>query len=126
MTQPVGPIQNTSSFSTSNSTTSSNSTTPPVQISNFYSSFDTSSVLQQLTAAMQVPITQLTARQQTLAKENAAISTLVGQFSSLMNDVTSITAPTSVSTRTASVSGTGVTAAASPTSTLGSRTVAVT
>lgn len=122
MTQPVGPIQNTSA----SSSTASSSTTPPVQISNFYSSFDTSSVLQQLTAAMQVPITQLTARQQTLAKENAAISTLVGQFSSLMNDVTSITAPTSVSTRTASVSGTGVTAAASPTSTLGSRTVAVT
>lgn len=105
---------------------SSSSATPPVQLSNFYSSFDTSSVLQQLTAAMQVPITQLTAKQQTLARENAAISTLVGQFSALLNDVNSLTSSTSVSVKSASVSGTGVTAAASPTSTPGSFTVAVT
>ena len=104
---------------------SSSSTSAPVQLSNFYSSFDTSSVLQQLTAAMQIPIAQLTSKQQTLARENTAISTLVGQFSSLLNDVTSLTSSTSVSTKVASVSGTGVTAAASPTSTLGSFTVAV-
>lgn len=105
---------------------SSSSTSAPVQLSNFYSSFDTSSVLQQLTAAMQIPITQLTSRQQTLARENVAISTLVGQFSSLLSDVTSLTASTSVSTRTANVSGLGVSAAAVPNSTLGSFTVAVT
>ncbi len=100
-------------------------TTAPVQLGNFYSSFDTQAVLQQLTAAMEVPITQLTSRQQTLSRQSAAISTLMGQFSSLLNDVNSLTTATSASTRTATVSGTGVTATASPSSTLGSFTVAV-
>ncbi len=105
---------------------SSSSTSGPVHLGNFYSSFDTQSVLQQLTAAMQIPITQLTSRQQMLSRQNAAISTLVGKFSSLLNDVDSLTSSTSASTRTATVSGTGVTATASPSSTLGSFTVGVT
>ncbi len=101
-------------------------TGPPVQIANFYSSFDTGAVLDKLRAAREVPLQQLDTQQAQVAQRQTAMTMLTTQFSSLLSRVNTLFDKTSVSAKTASVSGLGVSAAAGPTATPGSFTVDVT
>src|SRR5689334_5522245 len=104
----------------------SSSTQPPVQLGNFFSSFDTDSVLAKLRAAREVPLQSLDDKQNTIKQRQTAMSTLTTEFASLLSRVNTLFDSSSISGKTASVSGIGVQAAASPTATPGSFSVAVT
>ena len=104
----------------------SNGIPAPIRVGNFYSSFDYQSIIDKLTLARQAPIQALTAQEQKIAAKQTAMSQLMTQFSALLSDANKLTATTSASGKTASVSGLGVTAAAGPTATPGSFTVGVT
>jgi len=108
------------------STSATSGTNQPVRLGNFFASFDTESVLNQIQAARLAPIQQLDAQQRTLARRKTAVTTLVTQFSTLLSRSNSLLSTTSASAKTATVSGAGVLAAAGPTAIPGSFTVAVT
>lgn len=101
-------------------------TSPTVQLGNFYSSFDTDSVMQKLRAAREIPLQQLDVQQQNLQVRQQAMTSLTTRFSSLLSRANSLFDSASVSKKSAFVSGLGVSAAASPNAAPGSFTVAVT
>ena len=68
----------------------SSSSTPPVQISNFFSSFDTGAVMDKLRAAREVPLQQLDLQQQTIQQRQAAMTQLTTQFSALFSRVNTL------------------------------------
>ncbi|OAI42194.1 hypothetical protein AYO38_11620 [bacterium SCGC AG-212-C10] len=98
----------------------------PIRINNFFSSFDTESVINQLTAARQTAITRLDIQASAASAKKTTLSTLQARFSSLLGKLGSLTSTTSVSTKSALVTGSGVSAAATPASAIGSFTVGVT
>lgn len=97
----------------------------PIRISNFYSSFDTEAIISQLTAVRSVQITKLTSLQTTATMQKTALADLQAKFSSLLMRAGVLSDAASVSGATASVDGSGVSAAAAPGAALGSFTVAV-
>ncbi len=105
---------------------SSGAASQPVRIGNFYSSFDTQAVIQQLTAAAEVPINQISQQESGIQQKQNAISQLQTEFAALLSRANTLMDPNSVSAKTATVSGTAVRAAASPAATPGSFSVAVT
>ena len=105
---------------------SSSAASQPVRIGNFYSSFDTQAVIQQLTAAAEVPINQISQQESGIQQKQNAISQLQTEFAALLSRANTLMDPNSVSAKTATVFGTGVSAAASAAATPGSFSVAVT
>lgn len=99
---------------------------PPVQLGNFFSSFDTGSVLEKLRAAREIPLQQLDTKQQQLQQKQQVMTSLVTRFSSLLSRVNTLFDSASISKKSAFVSGLGVSAAAGPNAAPGSFTVAVT
>ena len=102
------------------------STSGPVRIGNFYSSFDTDAVIAQLTAAAQVPITQINTQEAKINQQNDAITAIQTQFATLLSRANTLMDPASVSAKTATVTGDGVSAAATPDAVPGSFTIDVT
>jgi len=102
------------------------STSGPVRIGNFYSSFDTDAVIAQLTAAAQVPITQINTQEGKINQQNDAITAIQTQFATLLSRANTLMDPASVSAKTATVTGDGVSAAATPDAVPGSFTIDVT
>ncbi|HMS58501.1 MAG TPA: flagellar filament capping protein FliD [Tepidiformaceae bacterium] len=98
----------------------------PIRIGNFFSTFDTESVISQLTALRQGPIRKLEVQRKQYTAQKAALSGLSANFSALLLRAKALTEATSVSGKTSSVDGTGVAAAATPSSALGTFSVNVT
>ncbi|MCC7364559.1 MAG: flagellar filament capping protein FliD [Dehalococcoidia bacterium] len=98
----------------------------PVRLSNFFSSFDTESVITQLTAARSTVLTRLNTQITSATQQKNALADLQTKFSALLLRTKMLADVTSVSGKTATVTGAGVTAAAAPGSTTGSFTVNVT
>jgi flagellar hook-associated protein 2 len=101
-------------------------TGPTVQLGNFYSSFDTGSVLEKLRAAREIPLQALDTQQQQLQQRQQTMTSLTTRFTSLLSRANSLFDSASISKKSAFVSGLGVSAAAGPNATPGSFTVAVT
>ncbi|MGE5596177.1 MAG: flagellar filament capping protein FliD [Hyphomicrobiales bacterium] len=97
----------------------------PVRIGNFFSSFDTEAVIQQLTASRSVVLDRLTQQQSVANQQKAALADLQTKFAALLLRAGQLADSVSVSGRTATVSGSGLTASASTSSTVGSFTVDV-
>ncbi len=98
----------------------------PIRIGGFFSTFDTESVIAQLTAVRMRAVNQLEIKSiQASTKKSAlaSIQSTVGNFLSKLNALSGLN---SVSGRVATVSGSAVSAATTPSSTLGSFTVDVT
>ncbi|MGH2631900.1 MAG: flagellar filament capping protein FliD [Tepidiformaceae bacterium] len=102
------------------------STSGPVRIGNFYSSFDTDAVIAQLTAAAQIPITQINTQEAQINQQNDAVTAIQTQFATLLSRANTLMDPASVSAKSATVDGDGVSAAATPDAVPGSFTIAVT
>ncbi len=96
-----------------------------IRIGNFFSTFDTESVISQLTALRQGPIRKLETQRKQYTAQKAALGGLQANFAGLLLRSKALTEATSVSGKTSAVDGTGVSAAATPTSALGSFTVNV-
>jgi len=97
----------------------------PVRIGGFFATFDTEKVIGQLTAVRQVRIQKLDIDQARADARKAAIADLVTKFSSLLAKVDALALSTSVSGKSATSSSTSLSAAAGPSATPGSFTVAV-
>ena len=97
----------------------------PVRIGGFFSTFDTEAVIAQLTQARQRVITRLTIQEATATAKKSALSGIQGKFATLMSKLATLLAANSVTGKTATVTGSGVGAAASPTATVGTFTVDV-
>ena len=98
----------------------------PIRVGNFYSSFDYQSIIDKLTYARQGPIRQIDDQESKLAGQKSAINSIITRFSALLSRANTLRAAASVSGKTASVNGFGVTAAASGSAVPGSFTVGVT
>lgn len=98
----------------------------PVRINNFFSTFDTEAVISQLTAARQTVITKLDDQSTVAAAKKAALAQIQGLVASFLAKANTLAGLNSVGGKTATVTGNGVSAAASPSSTIGSFTVDVT
>jgi len=98
----------------------------PIRLGGFFSSFDYESVIERLRDARSLVLRRLDVQEAKAQAQKAALADLQGKIASLLNRVKTLTQATSLSGRTASVTGSGVTAAASPTSAIGSFTVTVT
>ncbi|MCC6387488.1 MAG: flagellar filament capping protein FliD [Dehalococcoidia bacterium] len=96
-----------------------------IRIGNFFSTFDTESVISQLTMLRQGPIRKLETQRKQYTAQKAALGGLQANFAGLLLRSKALTEATSVSGKTSAVDGTGVSAAATPTSALGSFTVNV-
>jgi len=118
---PVGGVSATSNTAP----TPDVSTSGPVRIGNFYSSFDTSAVIAQLTAAAEIPITQINTQEAQINQQNDAVTAIQTQFATLLSRANTLMDPASVSAKTATVTGDGVSAAATPDAVPGSFTIAV-
>jgi flagellar hook-associated protein 2 len=98
----------------------------PVRISNFFASFDTEAVISQLTAARQTVITKMDMQSTVATAKKAALAQIQSLVASFLGRANALSALNSVGGKTATVTGSGVTAAATPASTTGSFTVDVT
>lgn len=98
----------------------------PIRVTGLFSSFDTESIISQLTAAKQSAVKRLDIQASTATARKSTLANIQSKFLALLNRSTSIMGSTSVSGKTAVVTGTGLTAAATPSSATGSFTVDVT
>ena len=97
----------------------------PVRIGGFFSSFDTESVIAQLTQARQSVLLKLDSQGRSADQKKATLSTIQGKFTALMAKLTALLSQNSVTGKTATVTGTGVAAAAGPNAALGTFAVDV-
>ena len=100
--------------------------TEPVRITGFFATFDTEAVLSQLRAVREIAISRLEVDEARAQVRQQLIADISADLASLLGRAKLLTLPNSTLAKTASVSGTAVSAAATPTSTLGSYTVDVT
>lgn len=100
--------------------------TEPVRITGFFATFDTEAVLSQLRAVREIAISRLEVDEARAQVRQQLIADISTDLASLLGRAKLLTLPNSTLAKTASVSGTAVSAAATPTSTLGSYTVDVT
>lgn len=98
----------------------------PVRISGFFSTFDTESVISQLTAVRQRAVTQLENKGIVAAQKKSALATVQSSVANLLARLKTLSGATSVSGKTASASGSAVAASSTPSSSPGSFTVDVT
>jgi flagellar hook-associated protein 2 len=97
----------------------------PIRIGGFYSSFDTESVISRLTEARSIVLRRLDVQEAKAEAQKAALADLQTRFASLLGKTNLLAEATSVSGKTATVAGMGVSASAAPSSTAGSFTVDV-
>lgn len=97
----------------------------PIRLGNFFSTFDTESVISQLTTLRQAPIRKLAEQKALLQQQKSTLSGLSANFSALLLRAKLLADSTSVSGKSATVEGAGVSAAASPGSSPGTFTVSV-
>lgn len=97
----------------------------PVRIGGFFSTFDTESVIAQLTQARQGVLIKLDSQGRNADQKKATLSTIQGKFTALMAKLTALLSQNSVTGKTATVTGTGVAAAAGPNAALGTFAVDV-
>ncbi|MGE3076461.1 MAG: flagellar filament capping protein FliD [Dehalococcoidia bacterium] len=98
----------------------------PVRIGGFYSTFDTEAVITQLTNIRMGAVTQLQIKDAKAAAKKGAIAGVQAAVSSLLTKLNALANVSSVSGKTATSSGTAVSAATTPSSLLGAFTVDVT
>jgi flagellar hook-associated protein 2 len=97
----------------------------PIRLGNFFSTFDTESVIAQLQLARQAPIRKLTETSGKIRLQKTSLTALATSFSALLVRSKSLSAANSVLGKTATVAGNGVTAAATPGAATGAFTVTV-
>jgi flagellar hook-associated protein 2 len=97
----------------------------PIRIGGFYSTFDTEAVLQQLQQARLIKAQRLEVEQARADVRAQLIANINSQLTSLLSKADTLTSATSALGKTATVSGSAVTASALPTATLGSFTIDV-
>jgi len=97
----------------------------PVRIGGFFANFDTEAVLSQLAQARQSVITKLDRQGLVATAKKASLSGIQGKFNALMARLTALLNQNSVTGKTATVVGTGVSAAAGPNAALGTFSVDV-
>ena len=98
----------------------------PIRVTGLFSSFDTESVISQLTFARQGIVRKLEAESAMASAKKTTLAQVQTRFLALLTRATTVMGATSVSGKTASVLGTGVTAAASAASATGTFAVDVT
>ncbi len=98
----------------------------PIRINGFFSSFDTEAVITRLTEARNIRVQRLDIHRARADVRGELIGDLASRLSSLLTRVNGLTTGFSVTGRTAAVTGTAISAAASPSATIGPFTVAVT
>lgn len=98
----------------------------PVRISGFFSTFDTESVISQITAVRMRAVNQLEYKSLYAIEKKNALATIQSSVGNLLEKLKVLTASSSVSGKTATSSGTAVSASTTPSSSLGSFTVDVT
>jgi len=91
----------------------------PIRVTGLFSAFDTESVISQLRAAKQSAVTRLDIQASTATAKRSTLANIQSKFLALLTRSSSLMTSTSVSGKTAAVSGTGLTASASPTSATG-------
>lgn len=99
--------------------------TDPVRLGGFFANFDYEAVISQLRQARESRLLRLDVEQARAEVRQQLISDIASKLSSLLSATKKLTGTSSVLGRTTSVSGDGVSAAASPTASLGSFTVDV-
>ncbi len=97
----------------------------PVRISGFFSSFDTEAVIAQLTQIRQIRIRRMEVEQARAQVRKELLGNITSRLASLLGRSGTLVGISSVSGKTATASGTAVSAAAEPSAALGSFTVAV-
>lgn len=98
----------------------------PIRIGGFYSTFDTESVISQLTQIRQGPIRKLDAQRTSYQAQKQSLTSLAANFSALLLRTKALVDATSVSGKSATVDGTGVSAAAGPGAATGTFSINVT
>ncbi|MBA4181388.1 MAG: hypothetical protein C0506_12425 [Anaerolinea sp.] len=98
----------------------------PIRIGGFFSSFDTESVIAQLTAARQRVITRMDIQEATATARKASIASIQAKFAALLAKTNAVLGQNSVTGKSTSLTGEGILASASPTAPLGTFTVDVT
>lgn len=98
----------------------------PIRIGGFFSTFDTESVIAQLTAVRMRAVNQLEIKSIQASTRKSALASIQSTVGNLLSKLNALSGLNSVSGRVATVSGSAVSAATTPSSTLGSFTVDVT
>lgn len=98
----------------------------PIRIGGFFSTFDTESVIAQLTAVRMRAVNQLEIKSIQASTKKSALASIQSTVGNLLSKLNALSGLNSVSGRVATVSGSAVSAATTPSSTLGSFTVDVT
>ncbi len=97
----------------------------PIRLGNFYSSFDTQAVVRALADAASAPIVQMQRKQDVLKQKSAAIARLQTELAALLSDSKRLLQADSVSGKSATVTGPGVSATPSTATPPGTTTVSV-
>ena len=97
----------------------------PIRIGGFFSSFDTEAIIVRMAEARSIVLRRLDVQEAKAAAQKAALGDLQSKFSALLMRTKLLTEVTSLSGKTATVTGAGVTASASPGSARGSFSVSV-
>ena len=98
----------------------------PVRISGFFSTFDTESVISQLTQVRMNAVTLLEIKNAKAAAKQSAIATVQTSVGALLAKLNALSAANSVSGKVANSSGAAVSVSSTPSSLIGSFTVDVT
>ncbi len=98
----------------------------PIRINGFFSTFDTEAVIARLTEARNIRVQKLDIHRARADVRGELIGDLASKFASLLARVNSLTTGFSVTGRTAAVTGSAISASASPSASIGPFTVAVT
>ncbi len=98
----------------------------PIRVTGLFSAFDTESIIAQLTAAKQTAVTRLDRQASIATAKKTTLASVQSKFLALLTRSTSLMGSTSVSGKTTTVTGSGLTAAATPSSATGSFTVDIT
>ncbi len=91
----------------------------PVRLTGLFSTFDTEAVIQQLTAARQGVIIKMEQNSAAAASKKATLATVQSRFLSLLTRTSTLGSAASLSTKSVNVTGTGLSATASPTAATG-------
>ena len=98
----------------------------PIRIGGFFSTFDTEAVIAQLTQVRMRAVNQLEIKSMQASARKSALASIQSAMGNFLSKLNALSGLNSVSGRTASVSGSAVSASTTPASTPGSFTVDVT
>jgi flagellar hook-associated protein 2 len=97
----------------------------PIRISNWFSPLDTETIIEKLTDVRMAKVRRLDVQQVVANQRKSAIADIVTNLSALLGKANVLTGATSVSGRSAAVTGTAVAVAAGPAAALGTFTISV-